>query len=85
MSTALHLKLTGNDYFKSFPKAQTYIHAAANNSDGFKLLYRILEIIHPRLRISKGSIHKMIKAPTYSDIEDDSVYTFITRYKNSTI
>ena len=58
-----------------------YIHSAANNSDGFKLLYRILEIIHPRLRISKGGIHKTIEAP-YSDVEDDSIYTFITRYKN---
>ena len=82
MSTALHLKLTGNDYFKSFHKAQTYIQAAANNSNGFQLLYRILEIIHPRLRISKGGIHKTIEAPNYNDVNDDSIYTFITRYKN---
>ena len=82
MATALHMKLTTNDYFKSFPAAQTYVRAASNNSDGFKLLYRILEIIHPQLRASKGGIHKTIKAPTYDDIEDDNIYTFITRYKN---
>ena len=82
MSTALHLKLTGNDYFKSFPKAQTFITAAANSSDGFRLLYRILEIIHPRLRLEKGGLHKTIDPPSYNDIADDSIYTFITRYKN---
>ena len=82
MSTALHLKLTGNDYFKSFPKALTYVQAAANNSDGFKLIYRILEIIHPRLRVSKGGVHKTVEAPSYSDVEDGSIYTFMTRYKN---
>ena len=82
MSTALHLKLTGNDYFKSFPKAQAYITAAANNSDGFCLLYRIMENIHPRLRLEKGGSHKTIDAPNYGDIADDSIYTFITRYKN---
>ena len=82
MSTALHLKLTTNDYFKGFPQAMTYVHAAHNNSDGFKLLYRILELIHPQLRAEKGGIHKTIEAPNYSDIEDDNIYTFMTRYKN---
>ena len=56
--------------------------AAANNSDGFKRLYRILEIIHPKLRAEKVGIHKSIEAPNYSDINNDSIYTFITRYKN---
>ena len=68
MSAVLYLKLTGNDYFKLFHKAQTYVHEAANNSDRFKLLYRILKINHPQLRISKGRIHKMIETPTYNDI-----------------
>ena len=78
MSTALHLKLVWNDYFKSFPKAQTFITAAANSSDGFRLLYRILEIIHPRLRLEKGGLHKTIDAPNYNDVAEDSIYTFIT-------
>ena len=82
MSTALHLKLVENDYFKSFPKAQTFITAAANSSDGFQLLYRILEIIHPRLRLENGGLHKTIDPPSYNDVTDDSIYTFITRYKN---
>ena len=82
VSTNLHIKLTESDYFKSFHKAQTYIHAVANNSNGFKLMYIILEIIHSRLRISKGSIHKTIEAPTYSNVENDSICIFITRYKN---
>ena len=82
MSTALHLKLTTNQYFKGFPIAMTYVRAAANNSNGFKLLYRILEIIHPKLRASKGGIHKTIAPPSYDDIEDDNIYTFTTKYKN---
>ena len=32
--------------------------------------------------MSKGGIHKTIEAPTYSEVDDDSIYTFITRYKN---
>ena len=42
----------------------------------------ILEIIHPQLGISKGGIHKTIEAPMYSYVEDDTIYTFITRYRN---
>ena len=82
MSTALHLKLTTNDYFKGFPQAKTYVQAAANNADGFKLLYRIVEIIHPQLRASKGGIHKSIEPPSYNDVNDDSIYTLLNRYKN---
>lgn len=79
MSKAFHLKLTRNDYFAKFDKAQTYVNAAANKSDGFKLLYRILEIIHLRLRISIGGVQKTIVAPSYTDVEDNNIYTFITR------
>ena len=82
MATALHLKLTTNGYFKGFPVASTYIQAAANSNDGFKLLYRILEIIHPKLRAEKGGIHKIVEAPAYADVTDDNIYTFMTKYKN---
>ena len=82
MSTALHMKLTSNTYFEGFPQATAYVQAASNTNDGFKLLYRILGIIHPVLRASKGGIHRSIGAPSYIDINDDSIYTFITRYKN---
>ena len=82
MSTALHIKLVGSDYFKSFDKAKTYIDSASNSCNGFRLLYRILEIIHPRLRLEKGGLHKTIDSPSYSNITDDSVYTFIKRYEN---
>ena len=63
ISTALYLKLTGNDYFKSFPKAYTFIIAAANNSNRFRLLYRILEVIHPRLRLEKGPYIELLIHP----------------------
>ena len=82
MYIALHLKLTGNDYFNIFPKPQTYVQAAANKSGGFKLLYRILEIIHPQLGISKVGIHKMIESLWYIDEQFNIIYTFIARYKN---
>ena len=82
MSTALYLKLSGHDYFKSYPQATAYVRAAASTSDGFRLIYRILELVHPRLRQSKGGIHKRITIPSYSDITDDSIYTFLTKYKN---
>ena len=82
MATALHMKLSTEDYFREFPAATTYVNAATNNSDGFKLLYRIVEIIHPRLRVSKGGIHKSIQLPVYADVNDDSIYTYIDRYKN---
>ena len=77
ISMSLYLKLTGSNYFKNFPKDQTYVQAAANNSDGFKLLYRILEIIDPQLRISKGGIHKIIEVPSYIDVQDDSIFTLL--------
>ena len=41
-----------------------------------------MEIIHPKLRASKGCIHKTITPPSYDDVEDDNIYTFITKYKN---
>ena len=50
MDIALHSKLTSNDYLTSFIAAQTHILATADNSDDFKLMYRLLEIIHPKLR-----------------------------------
>ena len=80
MATALHLKLTTNGYFKGFQVASTYIQAAANSNDGFKLLYRILEIIYPKLRAEKGGIHKVVEAPAYADVTDDNIYTFMTKY-----
>ena len=49
MSTAIYLKLTSSDYFKSFPQAQTYVMAASHRSNGFQLIYRILELVHLRL------------------------------------
>ena len=82
MSTAIYLKLTSSDYFKSFPQALTYVRAASHTSNGFQLIYRILELVYPRLRQAKGGIHKFIPVPSYKDIEDDSIYTFLTQYKN---
>ena len=82
MSTAIYLKLTSSDYFKSFPQALTYVRAASHTSNGFQLMYRILELVHPRLRQAKGGIHKQVHVPLYSDVEDDSIYTFLTQYQN---
>ena len=82
MSTALYLKLTSTDYFKSFPQASAYARAAAGNSNGFQLIYRIIELVHPRLHQAKGGIHKAIPIPTYDEVEDDSIYTFLIKYKN---
>lgn len=82
MSTALFLKLTCTDYFKSFPQAIAYVRAASGTSNGFQLIYRIIELVHPRLRQAKGGIHKAIPVPTYDDVDDDSIYTFLIKYKN---
>ena len=82
MSTALYLKLSGMDYFKSFPQANAYVRAASATSDGFRLVYRILELVHPRLRQSKGGLHKTIAIPEYKNVTDDSIYTFLNQYKN---
>ena len=56
MSTALFLKLTSGDYFKYFPQAMAYVRAASGTSNGFQLIYRIVELIHPRLCQAKGGI-----------------------------
>ena len=82
MLTDLHLKLTREDYFKLFLNAMACVKAADNNSGGFKLLYHIVESIHPQLLASKGEVHKVIESPSYDNVEDYSIYTFITRYKN---
>ena len=82
MSTALYMELTTNSYFEVFPQAKTYIQAANSCSDGFKLLYRILEIIHPQLRVSKGGNNKKIESLSYNNINNDNIYTFFTRYKH---
>ena len=82
MSTDLHIKLTGEDYVNWFPKTTAYIKASASNSGSFKLLYRIVEIINPQLRVSKGGVHEVIEPPLYDDVEDNTIYTLITRYKN---
>ena len=82
MSTAIYLKLTSSDYFRHFPQAMTYVRAASHTSNGFQLIYRILELVHPRLRQAKGGIHKQIHVPSYQDVSDDSIYTFLTQYKN---
>ena len=82
MSTAIYLKLSSMEYFKSYPQANAYVRAASATSDGFRLIYRILELVHPRLRQSKGGIHKTITIPAYKDITDDSIYTFLNQYKN---
>ena len=81
MSTALHLKLTIDNYFKGYRVDVIYFRAAANNSDGFKLAYRILDIIHPQLRASKRGLHKSIEPPTYEGVDNDSIYTFMTKCK----
>ena len=82
MSTALHIKLTGEDSVKLFPRVATYVKSVATNSYGFKLIYRIVEIIHPQLRASKGGVYEVIESPLYDNVEDNSIYTFITRYNN---
>ena len=58
------------------------MHAASSNSDGYCLIHRILDLVHLQLRQSKGGMHKTISIPKYSDITDDSIYTFLKRYKN---
>ena len=40
-----------------------------------------MEIIDPRLRLEKGGMHKTIERPNYDNIADNSIYTFVTRYK----
>ena len=45
-------------------------------------MYSILEIIHHKVRAEKGAIYNTIVAPKYSDVPDDSIYIFITRYQN---
>ena len=60
----------------------TYVRAAFHTSNGFQLVYHILELAHPRLWQAKGGIHKNIPAPSYLDVTDDSIYTFLTKYKN---
>ena len=82
MSTALYLKLASYDYFPEFPQARTYVQAAASNSNGYQLLFRILELVHPQLREAKGGINKSIPILVYTDVDDDSIYTFFTRYQN---
>ena len=82
MSTALYIKLTGKDYLKEFPQAQSYVRAAAGTSNGFQLLYRILELVHPQLRAEQGGTHELITIPSYSDIDNNSIYTFMIRYQN---
>ena len=71
-----------NSYFEGFPQVKICIQAANNSSDGFKLPYCILEIIYPQLRAPKGGINKTIEPLSYNDIDDGSIYPFITRYKN---
>ena len=63
MATTLYLKMFSTDYYKSFPQATSYICAVTGNSDGFKLVYRILELFHPQRQKSKGDIHKSIAIP----------------------
>ena len=82
VSTALYLKLASYDYFPEFPQARTYVQAATSNSNGYQLLFRILELVHPQLREAKGGINKSIPIPVYTDVDDDSIYTFLTRYQN---
>ena len=82
MSTALYLKLASYDYFPEFPQARTYVQTAASNSDGYQLLFRILELVHPQLREAKGGINKSIPIPVYTDVDDDSIYVFLTRCQN---
>ena len=82
MSTALHIKLTTGVFFTGFSQAESYVNAASNNSDGFRLLYRIVEIYTPTTTCFERGIHKSIEQPQYSDVDNDSIYTFINRYKN---
>lgn len=82
MSTALYLKPIGTDYFKGFTHTFTYVQAVSANSNGFQLLYHILELVHLRLRQAKIGINKTIIPPTYQDVTDDSIHTFLTHYKN---
>ena len=81
MSTTLYLKLVSNDYFPEFSQARTYVEDTTSNSNGCQLLFRILELVHPRLRKAKGGISKFIPIPVYTDVDDDSIL-FFTRYQN---
>ena len=81
MSTTIYHKLTSSDYFKDFPQAMTYVRAASHTSNGFHLMYCILELVHPQLHQVKGGIHKCIHTTLYSDVTDDSIYTFLTKYE----
>ena len=82
MSTALYLKISSTDYFKGYPHAIEYVHAVSSTSDWFHLLYYILKLVHPQLRQVKGGIHKSIPVPSYNEITDNIIYTFLNLYKN---
>ena len=81
MSTALYLILSNTDYFKYFSQASTHARAAAANSNRFQLIYRILEVVHPRICQSMGGIYKIIHVPSYNNISDDNIYTLLTGYQ----
>ena len=78
MSTAPYFKISSRDHFKLFPQAMAYACAAANTSNGFRFIFRVVELVHPQLRQAKGGIHKSIPILSYIDIKDDSFYTFLS-------
>jgi len=63
MLTALYLKLINTGYFKGFPQAKLYLNVVSENFNGFMLMYRIVELVHPCLRQEKGGIHTSISPP----------------------
>ena len=81
MSTAFYLKLTNTDYFKGFPQAKSYLSAISENSNGFLLMCRIVDLIHRHLRQEKGGIHTSIPPPKYTNVADNSIYTYLDRYR----
>ena len=63
MTTALPIKLTTTDYPKGFPRTLTYVQDTPNNSNSFRLLYRLVEIIHPHDIIYKNYLLYELLSP----------------------
>ena len=79
MKGALYYKLNDATLWTGYDQGWNLVKSNLLDCDGFEVLYDVLSEVLPKLNKNTPKSHK-IQRPSYSDTENDNIYSYITAY-----
>ena len=79
MSGAIFYKINDATLWTGYDQGWNLVKYNILDCDGFEVLYNVLSELLPKLNRNIPKSHKIIH-PTYSDIENDNIYSYVNAY-----